>query len=79
MTSEQTSQLKSDLEARLAPYDQSHVLQYWDKLDPEAQEKLSDQIYGYDLEQLGQLFEHCLLYTSPSPRDATLSRMPSSA
>ena len=25
------------------------------------------------------LFLHCLLYTSPSPRDATLSRMPSSA
>ena len=23
--------------------------------------------------------EDCLLYTSPSPRDATLSRMPSSA
>ena len=25
------------------------------------------------------LFTACLLYTSPSPRDATLSRMPSSA
>ena len=25
------------------------------------------------------LFKSCLLYTSPSPRDATLSRMPSSA
>jgi len=25
------------------------------------------------------LYKHCLLYTSPSPRDATLSRMPSSA
>ena len=25
------------------------------------------------------LYENCLLYTSPSPRDATLSRMPSSA
>ena len=25
------------------------------------------------------LYEVCLLYTSPSPRDATLSRMPSSA
>ena len=25
------------------------------------------------------LFYFCLLYTSPSPRDATLSRMPSSA
>ena len=26
-----------------------------------------------------RLFQTCLLYTSPSPRDATLSRMPSSA
>ena len=26
-----------------------------------------------------QLHQACLLYTSPSPRDATLSRMPSSA
>ena len=26
-----------------------------------------------------ELYESCLLYTSPSPRDATLSRMPSSA
>ena len=25
------------------------------------------------------LFQTCLLYTSPSPRDATLTRMPSSA
>ena len=25
------------------------------------------------------IIETCLLYTSPSPRDATLSRMPSSA
>ena len=25
------------------------------------------------------VYEACLLYTSPSPRDATLSRMPSSA
>ena len=27
----------------------------------------------------GEMFKFCLLYTSPSPRDATLSRMPSSA
>ena len=34
----------------------------------------------YDI-QLASLFsvKTCLLYTSPSPRDATLSRMPSSA
>ena len=30
--------------------------------------------------ELDSLYTHtCLLYTSPSPRDATLSRMPSSA
>ena len=27
----------------------------------------------------GSMLDICLLYTSPSPRDATLSRMPSSA
>ena len=31
------------------------------------------------LEKLQKLYSTCLLYTSPSPRDATLSRMPSSA
>ena len=30
-------------------------------------------------EDAGYKLESCLLYTSPSPRDATLSRMPSSA
>ena len=30
-------------------------------------------------EIIGARSEDCLLYTSPSPRDATLSRMPSSA
>ena len=35
-----------------------------------------------NLRNIGQMLTlstHCLLYTSPSPRDATLSRMPSSA
>ena len=30
-------------------------------------------------EQAGKYFEACLLYTSPSPRDLSTSRMPSSA
>ena len=29
--------------------------------------------------KVSKWFSGCLLYTSPSPRDATLSRMPSSA
>ena len=33
----------------------------------------------FALPQSPQLFKHCLLYTSPSPRDRTRSRMPSSA
>ena len=31
------------------------------------------------LSEISEADEFCLLYTSPSPRDATLSRMPSSA
>ena len=31
------------------------------------------------IDLLGEKYSVCLLYTSPSPRDATLSRMPSSA
>ena len=33
----------------------------------------------YNLDKNGVHVNACLLYTSPSPRDATLSRMPSSA
>ena len=37
--------------------------------------------YDVDVEFYGvvKIYNPCLLYTSPSPRDATLSRMPSSA
>ena len=46
-----------------------------------------DQMFAYDLAVVcvlskpldGDMPSPCLLYTSPSPRDATLSRMPSSA
>ena len=35
---------------------------------------------GADIRYSGTIWDgNCLLYTSPSPRDATLSRMPSSA
>ena len=35
--------------------------------------------YGYVAQWKGELGDTCLLYTSPSPRDGLLSRMPSSA
>ena len=34
---------------------------------------------SFEFSYIGGVFDGCLLYTSPSPRDATLSRMPSSA
>ena len=37
------------------------------------------QLVGPNIKRLFALYDSCLLYTSPSPRDATLSRMPSSA
>ena len=36
-------------------------------------------LFKYIKTPCGQAKYICLLYTSPSPRDATLSRMPSSA
>ena len=45
-----------------------------------ASSVLQNQFEGVDLPVIVMdLDETCLLYTSPSPRDATLSRMPSSA
>ena len=41
----------------------------------ESKDLLIDHYIGY----CGDDSHICLLYTSPSPRDATLSRMPSSA
>ena len=56
--------------------------------DPELAEKLIPKDHGFGIQRVPletNYFETynrdnvCLLYTSPSPRDATLSRMPSSA
>ena len=44
------------------------------QVEPANKAPLSDALRALSEQGL-----HCLLYTSPSPRDATLSRMPSSA
>ena len=50
------------------------------QLEEENQEHISliDEVHKENQENQEQI-KLCLLYTSPSPRDATLSRMPSSA
>ena len=45
-----------------------------------AENEFGSSILGWNLELVVPCkYKICLLYTSPSPRDATLSRMPSSA
>ena len=47
---------------------------------PKAQRRqIENQYPGGLVKFIQECMESCLLYTSPSPRDATLSRMPSSA
>ena len=61
------------VEPELPIVDAHHHL--WTRGDDkyEVEELLSDTGSGHNV------VKTCLLYTSPSPRDATLSRMPSSA
>ena len=48
------------------------------RLEDEESTTESDYELQLEAENLEDVYT-CLLYTSPSPRDATLSRMPSSA
>ena len=48
-----------------------------ESLEKAVERELKEET-GVEVNYLEQLYT-CLLYTSPSPRDATLSRMPSSA
>ena len=50
-----------------------------DGLDYEVDYMSSSADYMSDIDDQYAHYYTCLLYTSPSPRDATLSRMPSSA
>ena len=47
-------------------------------LEPNRQQELERKGYG-EMEKDKLFLKPCLLYTSPSPRDGLLSRMPSSA
>ena len=59
----------------ILPYDDATRDLYWTNLSELA---FDGRAYAHSVESRANN-ERCLLYTSPSPRDATLSRMPSSA
>ena len=51
----------------------------WEKLDKQMQQAQAQLQRKRSYRKAKEKAQACLLYTSPSPRDATLSRMPSSA
>ena len=56
------------------------IKKFLDGFSVEVTPKAASKIENFeDYIPSGTLVYICLLYTSPSPRDATLSRMPSSA
>ena len=47
---------RPQLFAKLEPFGQEHLLQFWDELDSAERTRLADQIDGIDLEQIAALF-----------------------
>ena len=52
-------------------------IHYYKEILMEVEFRIDVEINGYSED--GRFFSFCLLYTSPSPRDFQVSRMPSSA
>ena len=77
---------KRDIEPDLK-FDNIHVSMFVNRLMYDGKKSVAQTLIydSFDMieERVGrpgvEVFEHCLLYTSPSPRDRTRSRMPSSA
>ena len=79
-------QIFSDFEVKFDEAQNTFTI-HWDYFDTDRLEEIivyrgptKETISMYQIiKPSANYLSHCLLYTSPSPRDATLSRMPSSA
>ena len=58
---------------------QVSLLELMERLAAIIPQPRTHQVLYYGVFANNAKYRNCLLYTSPSPRDATLSRMPSSA
>ena len=58
---------------------QKHILDTMDAGDDLSNESIVKLVVEEGPQRVQELIDCCLLYTSPSPRDRTRSRMPSSA
>ena len=84
--SDNVENLKDNVSEEVNKNEDSSVIENQTSEDKQSLDGDDENIYAEDLKntitnndaRLEQL-ENCLLYTSPSPRDRTRSRMPSSA
>ena len=58
---------------------QDQVFRFWKELNLKEKEYLLQSLKEISTEECETAWNDCLLYTSPSPRDLSTSRMPSSA
>ena len=49
--------IRDHLAAKLRPYGQELLLQFWDELDTAGREQLAKQIEAVDFDQMGALYE----------------------
>ena len=61
------------------PNDENDLIQYLQKQSPEVLQRVAKSASEDIQEIIRHNVQGCLLYTSPSPRDVGISRMPSSA
>ena len=72
---------RSTLDRSSAASDVYKRQKWWDtkSIIPNNVNYRGDDYEAFKIEKSEKLLDACLLYTSPSPRDRTRSRMPSSA
>ena len=81
LSTTQEKKLLEELEANIfnADWITIGIMAPSDNTAIEALQSISKKYSSINFGNLGSLHADCLLYTSPSPRDRPLSRMPSSA
>ena len=76
---EMRNKMKVAVKSALRNKEREEELNAWKKYEQEEEQRKAQKKKDEERRIQSMLLEDCLLYTSPSPRDGLLSRMPSSA
>ena len=76
--SDEATSILHDLRFDTLQLDEDYAIRELEELESKAKDGFTTEVKKHEF-NIPHMTYTCLLYTSPSPRDATLSRMPSSA